>query len=164
MASSGLLSAFAAWFLRRILFASSSKPVSSVPVYIGMFYLILSAFCVWSTEFSSLSLAKAWSQRFAWFVMLTSLTASLLSEPFLLPRLLSLTLGLQSMYLLLSLSYEGFFLLCLVSFLQMFLLVSFINKTPCLLQCSILFSWLVMEHRKSFTYQNWTTIPMSDTR
>jgi hypothetical protein len=97
-------------------FGQSQAKISSVPIYLGIAYLVLSSLCVWASSTTSVQGSfKSMSQTVGWFVMLTSLTVALLTEPLLLPRLLALCLGLQSMYLLLSLSYEGLFLLCLVS-------------------------------------------------
>lgn len=82
----------------------------------GIFYLVLSSLCVWASNAQQqVGAVKSLSQTAGWLVMLTSLTVALLTEPLLLPRLLALSIALQSMYLLLSLSYEGLFLLCLVS-------------------------------------------------
>jgi hypothetical protein len=92
------------------------RGTSPVPIYLGAVYVVLSSACVWcSNAFQQVASVKSMSQTVGWFIMLTSLTVALLTEPLLLPRLLALCLGLQSIYLLLSLSYEGLFLLCLVS-------------------------------------------------
>jgi hypothetical protein len=119
VAISGIISAISALALFRSFITSlrqSQSKISSVPIYMGIFYLVLSSLCVWATNaHQQISTVKSLSQTAGWFVMLTSLTVALLTEPLLLPRLLALSIALQSMYLLLSLSYEGLFLLCLVS-------------------------------------------------
>ena len=115
---SGILSAISALALFRYFIGAlrqSYSKMSSVPIYLGIIYLVLSSLCVWATNTYTHGSIKSLSQTVGWVVMLTSLTVALLTEPLLFPRLLALSIGLQSMYLLLSLSYEGLFLLCLVS-------------------------------------------------
>jgi hypothetical protein len=116
---SGILSAISALVLFRYFIGAllqSYSKMSSVPIYLGIIYLGLSSLCVWVTNTYTHGSIRSFSQTVGWVVMLTSLTVALLTEPLLFPRLLALSIGLQSMYLLLSLSYEGLFLLCLVSY------------------------------------------------
>lgn len=119
VAVSGIISAISALALFRSFITplrQSQGKISSVPIYMGIFYLVLSSLCVWASNAQQqVGAVKSLSQTAGWLVMLTSLTVALLTEPLLLPRLLALSIALQSMYLLLSLSYEGLFLLCLVS-------------------------------------------------
>jgi phosphatidylinositol glycan class N len=76
-------------------------------------FVITSGVCVWITDSGS-DLAKEFSQYVAWMILITAIPISLLSPRALIPRLISLSMALLSIYILLCISYEALFLLCLM--------------------------------------------------
>lgn len=96
-------------------------------------YLAVSGVCVAASANYTGLVDSSKVQMVSWTVFLSGLPLSLLlSRPNLLPRLSSLLGALLSSYILLSLSYEGLFLLALIGTLTI---------------------WLIMEYNESFKYQ-----------
>ncbi len=119
-----------------------SKNKMSLSNAIAVILLALSGLCVWVTaEVDSPTLVDLF-RVLSWAVLILAFPVAWLSPPILLPRLLALTAALQAIYQLLSLTYEGLFLICLNA---------------------ALFVWLIMEHRKSFVYQTLWAVPVTRT-
>ncbi len=117
----GLLSALIgimAWWPYR-----SSRHSSPACTYLLAFYLCLSGICVQQASDPASALVPMSAVHAAsWLIFVTGMPASLvLTRPYLLSRLLSVCMALQAAYLLLSLSYEGLFLLCLMNALLVWL-------------------------------------------
>lgn len=102
-------------------------------------YLCLSGTCVYISSSSSSGFSVTLSRVLAWIILATGTPLALLTPSKLLPRLLALCMSLEASYLLLSLTYEGLFLICLVA---------------------TMFVWLMIEHRKSFAYQDLASTPV----
>ncbi len=82
-------------------------------------YNLLAGICSWITyknlDDDDQAYIKDWSQYTAWFIMVSALPIAILFTPKILgPKLTSLSSALMAIYLLLSLSFEGLFLLCLI--------------------------------------------------
>ena len=103
-------------------------------------YLALSGICVTLSNNATDS-TKSSVQFVSWILFVTGIPLSLfLSNPNLLPRLSTLLSALLTSYILLSLSYEGLFLLALMGTLTI---------------------WLVMEYNESFKYKELTELTIN---
>lgn len=103
---------------------SSSGGRSGVPSAILTSYLVLSGVCVWLASSSAPLVPIAVVHLASWFMFFTAIPAAIaFTKATLLPRLVALCMALQVCYILLSLSYEGLFLLCLMATLGTFLVM-----------------------------------------
>ena len=98
-------------------------------------YLILSGGCVWLASTPAPLVPMAAVHLASWFMFLTAIpTAIAFTKATVLPRLLALCMALQVCYILLSLSYEGLFLLSLMATLGTFLVMehaaSYLSHQP----------------------------------
>ena len=91
---------------------------------VGAGYLIASGLCGYASTVESLqSFYINPCHLVAWLILITALPCAMCTEAVLLPRLASLSVALQSIYLLLSITYEGLFLLSLIGTMIVWLLL-----------------------------------------
>ena len=110
----------------------SGVPLSSV---ILPSYLVLGGACVWLASSPAPLVPIAAVHLASWFMFLTAVPAAIaFTRAAVLPRLVALCMALQVCYILLSLSYEGLFLLCLMATLGTFLVMehaaSYLSHQP----------------------------------
>ena len=87
-------------------------------------YLVLSGICVWLSSSTAPLVPIGVVHLASWFMFLTAIPAAIaFTKATVLPRLVALCMALQVCYILLSLSYEGLFLLCLMATLGTFLVM-----------------------------------------
>ena len=97
---------------------------------VGTSYLSISGLCAYTSTIDFLVIP---CHFVAWTILLTAVPLAIATDPILLPRLMSLAMALQSAYLLLSLTYEGLFLLCMIL---------------------IMVVWVMLEHKSTFSYSS----------
>ena len=123
-------------FITALSLSSSGRsgvaPLSSV---ILPSYLVLSGASVWLASSPAPLLPIAAVHLASWFMFLTAIPVAVaFTRATVLPRLAALCMALQVCYILLSLSYEGLFLLCLMATLSTFLVmehaVSYLSHQP----------------------------------
>ena len=111
---------FAGGVISAVAFAVARRGGGAPPVMLTV-YLCLSGVCVWLASLSVALVPMAVVHVASWFMFLTAIPAAMaLTEATILPRLVALCMALQVCYILLSLSYEGLFLLCLMATMATF--------------------------------------------
>ena len=90
----------------------------------GASYLIISGFCGYASTVEYLQTFYINPCHIiAWTILLSALPCALSTEAVLLPRLASLSVALESIYLLLSITYEGLFLSSLIGTMVIWVLL-----------------------------------------
>ena len=92
-------------------------------------YTITSGVCVWITHTVPDQHSKELSQYVSWMILVTAIPVAMMTPKMLGPRLISLSTALMSIYILLCLSYEGLFLLCLIATLFAWVSISSSNSS-----------------------------------
>jgi phosphatidylinositol glycan class N len=127
----GFLSAIMLLFVMR---ASRQKVQDKKTLMVfGTVYLIISGLCGYASTLEYLQSFPFVNpcHFIAWTVLMTSIPSAISTEAALLPRLASLSVALQSIYLLLSITYEGLFLLSLIA---------------------TMIVWVLMEYKSTYAY------------
>ena len=115
---------FSGGVVSAIAFAAARRGGGGAPPVILTVYLCLSGVCVWLASLSVPLVPMAVVHVASWFMFLTAVPAAMaLTQATILPRLVAICMALQVCYILLSLSYEGLFLLCLMATMATFMVM-----------------------------------------